>query len=438
MLKNIWITVAFLLITLTCEAAPTLHFYKGHGIYAPFYGLENAVIVENVSGVPTVRMWWHAEDWGNNTTGAVDINYGPGGVKSIDGTQTSNGSKYGQGSGYPFVNNRIMYMDCPVSSFVAAVQGNTTIPWANKGTVWGPTSDGLNGFAGTKVAKDRYGNYHMLIRDFSTAGGLLHLTSSTGMPGSWTSQGYVLDVGLVPGGGYTSSFWFNSDNSVDVLTDTAQSNVSTTYLGWNISYLHGVESSPGANDALNHLTLVADKVASPSSDPGGPDAISVNGQWAVFGHGPTFWPGSPSTTSDLYTPTDLNLNIAPSLSGPYTPKAHTITLAMLNNVFAYGDSSIPLSGSVFNSRTTSATSIPANATQSVGTAKDSQLGNQVLVEINGYTYVFYCTVWREAQDIPSLSVAYWDDTLSNVIKSYAPELYPSATTAKATIRGSFR
>ena len=49
---------------------------------------------------------------------------------------------------------------------------------------------------------------------------------------------------------------------------------------------------------------------------------------------------------------------------------------------------------------------------------DSQLGDPILFEYNGATYMMYETVWMELYDIPSLSVAWWNAPLSSVTAMY--------------------
>jgi hypothetical protein len=91
------------------------------------------------------------------------------------------------------------------------------------------------------------------------------------------------------------------------------------------------------------------------------------------------------------TPTDISLWSAPALASGWVQKAWVLRLADIK--YFMGDTAQPFNG-------------------------DSQLADPTVFEYNGRTYMVYETIRQELFDVPSLSVAHWDQPLAGVTAAY--------------------
>ena len=107
-------------VNATVPNGPAPSLYRGHGVFAPYTGLEPTAIVEN----GLLRLWYTAED------------------------------NDGSGRAYPFKNVRIAYMEMSASEFASNVKSGNALQWTL-------TGDCVPGLMHSSVAKGPDGTYWM-------------------------------------------------------------------------------------------------------------------------------------------------------------------------------------------------------------------------------------------------------------------------------------
>ena len=301
---------------------PTL--YKGHGVFAPYTGLEPTAIVEN----GLLRLWYTAED------------------------------NSGASGAYPFKNVRIAYREASAAAFAASVKSGSPIAWTGQG-------DCVPGLMHSSVARDPDGTYWM---SGATAANSVDLwSSSTGYPGTWTlAKAGMASVGI-PG-----NTWMNwSGDHWDVWVEYQAANIQ-----WRVSYWTGPTL-----DALTEQNGEAMVGAGGTTTSAG-QVVKTTAGYAKFGH---------DSLTSAPTPTDISVWSSTAPGSGWTQKAWVLRLA--DQPGFMGDPAQPFNG-------------------------DSQLADPTVVEIDGATFILYETIRQELYDVPSLSVAWWNQPLAGVTASY--------------------
>ena len=204
--------------------APSL--YRGHGVFAPYTGLEPTAIVEN--GV--LRLWYTAEE------------------------------NSGASGAYPFKDVRIAYMETGADAFAAAVKAGTPIAWTMQG-------DCVPGLMHSSVTKGPDGTYWM---SGATAGNSVDLwTSATGYPGTWTLAKAGMAFVGIPG-----NTWMNwNAGHWDVWVEYQAPGVV-----WKVSYWTGPTL-----DALTEQSADA-KVGANGTTTSTGQVVKLGSGYASFGH----------------------------------------------------------------------------------------------------------------------------------------------------------
>lgn len=290
-------------------------------------------------------------------------------VDYIDSTYAVGGINYGTVN-YPFINGRVEYMDVSISDFTFAVEGSTDIPWVNQGTC-------ISGVGNDYVVKGPDGKYHMLVNT-SQAGNFQDINyyrSDTGMPGTWS----LIQAGLFNAG----TLGFNALGNSTFFYDGTYWNVYIEYYRSTSPWVGGYWKGTSLTSLSRVDSIDSPVFASPNgaaSSVGEVQPIKYYDKSIDFGHD--------AITTGQYVPTDITFYTADSFSGPFVRSDWVLQLSSMG--YFMGDMSQPF-------------------------GSDSQLGDPVVFEISGKTYMVYETVRQELYDVPSLSVAWWDYPLSTVV-----------------------
>lgn len=281
----------------------------------------------------------------------------------IDATYAPGGVNYGTVI-YPFINVRIMYKEISTSAFESAVLAGTNIAWSDPVLC-------VSGITHTYVAKGPDGKYNLL--GVNTTTNLIdHWQSDTGNGGTWTkitANIGVFDTSYALG---NCSFYWNG-SSWDVFQEFAKWGVLDS---WRGSYWNG--------PALNSLTRMDSDVEpaifdriNKGSSVGDIQKVQYNNKWVIIGHD--------SNNTTYMVPTDLTL---------YSSDQKHIGWVFRKWILKLSDVSL------FNGDAAR----PYNS--------DSQLADPVVFEVNNRTYIIYASIWKQSYDIPALSVAWWNSSLT--------------------------
>ena len=226
-------------------AGPSLQLYQGHGVYAPFTGLEPSVIAEN--GV--VRIWYTAE----NNTGAA--------------------------GNYPFSGQRIAYGEISEAEFSAGFASGD-LP-----AVWQDAGDCVDGLVHSEVFKGPAGEYDMLGVNLRT-GAVDWWQSATGYPGTWslTQAGAIRMLNEL---GNVAAHW--NGTAWDVLVELQQGGI------WAVSAWSGASLG-----ALSMVNPDAQRLGNGAAASVG-DLLQVGPQYVHITHDATVGVGNTPTGLALWT-----------------------------------------------------------------------------------------------------------------------------------------
>jgi hypothetical protein len=364
--------------------SPYINLYNGDGIFAQEEGLESTVIVDSVSGTPTVRLWYTRWTYTNS-------NYAIG------------GTSYGTVSTSPalIASSDIYYMDCPVSSFTSAVAAGTPIPWANKGLC-------VSTHGESSVSKGPDGNYHMMANyskwlfDDGLPMHIDYYTSTTGMPGSWT---LITASAITAPSGFTgiANNWVTwSGTTPQVIVEEANA---------DYSYTQGYWTGP----SLSALVNIANNLAPTPGPVGSTGQIlgTYYGNVVQIGHGPQNY------TTNVTLPSVLNMSKASFLGS---------TWSFVSQILAPSDLA-------YFHKTKYGTTYPYDTVASGYPQGDSQLADPTVFEINGVTYIIYESIYQERHEVPSLSVIWFNYPISSVVYYYENGTLPSSSKIPLTRTG---
>jgi hypothetical protein len=314
----------------------------------------------------------------------------------INSNYAIGGSLYGTRT-IPFLNSdhSVYYMECPTASFESAVLSGGAIPWQNEGLC-------ISYHGESCVRKGPDGKYHCVTPYFAPDGQTRrdqadYYISNTGNPGTWTlvqNNVVTLPNGWGPYLGNVSFLW-DTDGLIKLVQEFYAGGTN-----WDCGIFQG-----------SSLTALSYVTGSAHSGISAGDLQKINGIYVMWAH-KSVPAGNPLTDLILVTTSDFTSNWS--------------FISWL-----YGNASVSSNTNQFFQNNQS---WPYNT--------DSQLADPALFEINGRTYVMYEDEWQEMYEVPSLAVAYWNDTLVNVATAYGAagliSSAPAQISSKATMKASSR